>query len=705
MRRRDRLTLRFVGTAILLAGPIGCGSKPTEPPTRGPFSLVVARGDNQAAEVAGPLPAPIAIEARDSRGPAADVSVSFSVASGGGTVAPATAVSDTRGEVTFQWTLGPTAGSQTVTVTTSGAAAVTVNATGRPAAIAKLDTASVAFQYGVVGRPVNAAPVAKVADRFGNGIEGVPVTFTLSSSLGSLVNGNLNTDAAGLARLASRTLGRTAGSQFVRAAATGLPDVQFTAFGTPASLIPISPTQQSGNVGTAAAAPPAVRALDGDGQPLAGVEVVFTVRGGGGTVGGGSGISGSDGTVRARSWVLGPGVGENRVEATTVGLTPLPVFSATSNDPPPAAMAGIAGGGQAGFFDNFVVVPPVVRVVDASGKAIAGKTVTFELVSGGGALAGSTQVVDPNGLATLGGWRLGPSGANQEVRATLPGLPPVTFRVSATPVPASGYSIALRFVGGVPPASQDSIFRAAVARWSRLVVGDQPDVPIDFAADPDGCYPALHETVDDLVIYVRILTIDGVGGVLGAAGPCLARDDNLIPAVGVLLLDVADLADLEFKGTLGDVVVHELAHVMGFGETIWRLKGLFNDDDPSGPVFLGASARAAYAAIVPASVTTFLVPLENIGGVGTRNSHWRESVFGNELMTGFANQVNPLSAVSVAAMRDLGYLANDAIADPFTLAGPTAAPLVSRSRLLHTAPWSGPLVTIDRRGRPARVFR
>jgi hypothetical protein len=29
------------------------------------------------------------------------------------------------------------------------------------------------------------------------------------------------------------------------------------------------------------------------------------------------------------------------------------------------------------------------------------------------------------------------------------------------------------------------------------------------------------------------------------------------------------------------------------------------------------------------------VPVENSGGSGTRDAHWRESEFGNEVMTGY----------------------------------------------------------------------
>jgi hypothetical protein len=52
------------------------------------------------------------------------------------------------------------------------------------------------------------------------------------------------------------------------------------------------------------------------------------------------------------------------------------------------------------------------------------------------------------------------------------------------------------------------------------------------------------------------------------------------------------------------------------------------------------------------------VPVENEGepGDGTWGSHWRESVFTSELMTGFANPgEEPLTRLTIASFEDLGY--------------------------------------------------
>ena len=62
------------------------------------------------------------------------------------------------------------------------------------------------------------------------------------------------------------------------------------------------------------------------------------------------------------------------------------------------------------------------------------------------------------------------------------------------------------------------------------------------------------------------------------------------------------------------------------------------------------------------------MPVENTGGVGTRGSHWRETVFRTELMSGFIDAAgNPISRVTVASLGDLGYQVDLDSAEPYAL--------------------------------------
>ena len=115
---------------------------------------------------------------------------------------------------------------------------------------------------------------------------------------------------------------------------------------------------------------------------------------------------------------------------------------------------------------------------------------------------------------------------------------------------------------------------------------------------------------------------------------------------------------------LDDVIEHEMAHLLGFG-TVWDLDGFLRDTTTSDPWFSGPDAQAAFRKALP-SFRDKIVPVEANGGSGTTLSHWRESVMTNELMTGFLNNgANPLSAVTIESMADLGYTVNVGAADPW----------------------------------------
>jgi subtilisin-like proprotein convertase family protein len=218
---------------------------------------------------------------------------------------------------------------------------------------------------------------------------------------------------------------------------------------------------------------------------------------------------------------------------------------------------------------------------------------------------------------------------------------------------ASAFDIDVRFLGGLTDA-QKSAFDVAATRWSELIVGDLPDVVVD------------GQTVDDVRIDAEGVAIDGPGKILGQAGPTRLRPGSFLPATGVMSFDTADLAQMEADGSLVRVIMHEMAHVLGFG-TIWDRKGLLQGAGTANPTFTGAGAIREFAAL-RGETSPLAVPVANQGGPGTRDSHWREQVFGNELMTGFLNGgVNPISRLSVAGLEDLGYEVSYDAADPYTL--------------------------------------
>lgn len=223
----------------------------------------------------------------------------------------------------------------------------------------------------------------------------------------------------------------------------------------------------------------------------------------------------------------------------------------------------------------------------------------------------------------------------------------------------SPFTIEVRFLGGLSE-TQKNAFKAAADRWSCMIIGDLPSVEVD------------GEVIDDVLILAQGENIDGPGRILGQAGPTDLRPENagaaaLLPAKGIMTFDTADLEEMEQNGTLGDVITHEMGHVLGVG-TVWGHKGLLSGAGSENPTFVGAAAKHEFGILKGDGTGPTAVPVENTGGQGTQDSHWRETVFRNELMSGFiADPNNPISRMTVASLQDSGYVVNLDAAEPYTL--------------------------------------
>lgn len=230
---------------------------------------------------------------------------------------------------------------------------------------------------------------------------------------------------------------------------------------------------------------------------------------------------------------------------------------------------------------------------------------------------------------------------------TLSIVPPTVVSPPAT----GGFQITLNMTGLT--ATQQTIFQQAAARWSQVITGDLPNATYR------------GQTVDDLLISASATAIDGVNGILGQAGPDSFRSGSRLPYHGVMEFDSADMASMERSGLLFSVVLHEMGHILGIG-TLWQSLGLLSGAGGSNPIFVGAQATAAYNQTF--GTTARGVPVENTGGGGTADSHWRESILTTEVMTGWVNSstVLPLSTITIGSLADIGYTVNFAAAGVYT---------------------------------------
>lgn len=218
------------------------------------------------------------------------------------------------------------------------------------------------------------------------------------------------------------------------------------------------------------------------------------------------------------------------------------------------------------------------------------------------------------------------------------------FIASVTSAHASfiPFTLSLNYNGGLT-SSQLNIFESARLFWESQILG----------------YDGAINFTPGLTVNTSAVSIDGVGGVLGSAGPTAGFYNNgkglngiLYATQGVMQFDTADLNWLEQDGRLFDVVVHELAHVIGFG-TIWTHNNLYVNGSGQ---YTGAYATQMYQQEFGA--TTNYVPVELNIGPGSDNGHWAENWLGgsNELMTSYLGATPFISQTTLASFRDLGYV-------------------------------------------------
>ena len=339
-------------------------------------------------------------------------------------------------------------------------------------------------------------------------------------------------------------------------------------------------------------------------------------------------------------------------------------------------------------------------------------TSDFDFRSIGSTNTESLTITNPQS----GVWHIMVQGASPFSNVTL------TAGVGEAPQPGNDFDIELVFLSSATSAQMDA-FESARTRWQAAITGDVPNV--NFGTSPvaaGACIedqPAIVDIVDDLRIFIRLIEIDGAFGTLGQAGPCVTLNTSNLPVLGMMEFDTADLDFLLGQGLLTPVVLHEMGHVLGIG-SLWG-PGIFNlivnPSLPSSPGvdthFTGTSAIAAFdAAGGTAYVGGEKVPVENVAGEGSGDSHWRESVLENELMTpSLDSGSNPLSAISLASLADLGYQVNLNVADSYTLdLGLSAAvegPKGYRGPVLYFGDdvVRKPIVVVDKNGRVFGVIR
>ncbi|HUG28598.1 MAG TPA: Ig-like domain-containing protein [Gemmatimonadales bacterium] len=689
---------------LLLTAAVSCGGDgTTDPVIRTPSSLTLVGGGNQEVAAGSPLPSPVTFRVSDQRGPLAGVAVRLTVEQGAGSVTPTVATTGPDGVVTATWSVGTTAGGLNVLRASIDGTSLAASASASviPGTATYVTPAAGSSQFAPVGQPVPEPPAVRVTDPFGNPVPGATVTFAVSQGGGSLGATQSVSDAQGIAKAGQWVLGPAGGVNAIRATLASGGFVEIQAIGTAYAIRIVSGDNQSANSGTLIADPLVIRVVDAKEQPLADISVGFSVTAGGGQLTGFNANSGADGLVSISGWTLGTTPGSNRVRASSIGVDPVE-FLATGINAVAATIEQSPAPPATAFSGNFITGPFRIRLLDAEGTQIVARPVVWAIGSGNGEVFGPSTVTDAQGYAEMPAWRLGPGTGPQVLQAIVDGLPPAEFTVTALSPPVGEYSIVIRYLGETPSAEYQAAVQAAAQVWESAIVGDLPAVAVNLG--PIGLCGAVDEVVDDIIMFVRIEPIDGEFGVLGSAGPCASRQSNSLPVLGGMRLDAADVARLAAQDQLVAVVVHEMAHILGFG-TRWNALNLLVGAGSADPHFTGPAARTVFETLLLSGLgyTGPKVPVENVGGPGSVGSHWRESVLRNELLTSLLNSgPNLLTALSLAGFRDMGYVMDDAVGAPIEFpAGLFGAPSGAQARegFRFADVHRGPGVVLDAAGR------
>ncbi len=316
-----------------------------------PATITLQAGNAQTAQVGTAVPAPPSVIVRDARGnPVSGITVQFIVTAGGGSVTGGNAVTAANGIASVgRWTLGSTAGTQTLVARLQGLPDVVFTATATAGDAAAVQAVTVTSLGNVQANSLVATPPSvRVVDGSGNPIAGVTVTFTPdpAGTSGTVTGGTQVTNASGIATVTSWRVGTiantTAGLRvFVDGFDQDGAEVVFSAtvtagvatFATVGPGAVLNQTNQI-NTGGAVTAAPSVRITDAFGNGVANATVVFTPEAGSGTVNAGAAsaslLTNAIGVATLTNWTIPAGINQTyTLTATSSGVTSV-VFTAVT---------------------------------------------------------------------------------------------------------------------------------------------------------------------------------------------------------------------------------------------------------------------------------------------------------------------------------------------------------------------------------------
>ena len=411
--------------------------------------LTLATEASSSAQSGVPFSQQPVVQVQDGLGhdvPLAGRTVTASLANGSGTLLGTTSVvTDSAGRATFTdlAVAGPV-GSITLSFDAPGATGTSEapqSVSAGPASVISAYQGN--NQSAVTGFAVTTLPAVKLTDQQGNPIANHSVTFSVTSGGGSVSGATVTTDAQGIARVGSWTLGASAGANVLTAVAAGSGiggnPVSFSATALQPVLVLVTAPSAAALSGLAFGQQPVVQVEDGQGNsvPLAGKLVTVSVTSGSGLPSGtATATTNSAGLATFSGLGIAGTVGTFALGFSAPGVTAASAGPISLSAGAPASLLLNAGGSQSAQAGTTLPQPPSVKITDASGNPIAGLGVTFQVTSGGGSITGASGTTDAAGIVAVGSWMLGPSSGNNVLTASssAPELSGTQLAISATGV-------------------------------------------------------------------------------------------------------------------------------------------------------------------------------------------------------------------------------------------------------------------------------
>ena len=372
LRFRSRWLFRSAALSLLVAcgggGDGGTGAN-------APASINITAGNAQIGAAGAQLADSMTVVVRDAQGAAlGGVTVTWAVGTGGGSVSPTSATTNSGGFARAARTLGPSAGAQTATATVSGLTPVGFNATAQVQGAVNIVNA--------IAGPISDTTLGSstltvlVTDQVGAPVQGVTVNWTATG--GQVSSPSVATNAAGHSSVTYTYGASTASNYSATAAVSGLvgSPVVITLAATAGNATQIAKTLGDNT----SIAPNGQQLLqvtvrDARNNPKSGVPVNWVAASGGGGVNPASSNTNAQGnatTTRTVSGTIGPHT--TTATAPSIAGTPQVTFSTT-------AAATITVTDNA-FIPNSMTVPVNTTVTFAWSGPTSPHNITFAATPG-----------------------------------------------------------------------------------------------------------------------------------------------------------------------------------------------------------------------------------------------------------------------------------------------------------------------------------